>query len=193
MKIEDAIGRMIVGVEDGDPARILLDDGSALELEPTGYEADGVYVNPLSEAEFAAVLQREMEAAIEASRIELERKEKRRAWLALTCEERREQWLWEREHNPFSYLLNQEYEGAIRDLLIDSNRMLWGSEPRKRFIYLPCNQCGERECYNAPIRVKCPTHWDVVLDEDVPPGTMFAIPASSRAVERREVCSSLAR
>jgi hypothetical protein len=146
-----AIGKTIASIEETPPSphdgrpddeRLILhfEDGTALEIEASGgHDGEGY---PNATMLDAATLAERRSLALKYEAEQRQAREKREAWMTLSCGERARRL---DRHPPAGLFVPSFYENIYLDQLARG--------PKDRVIRDRCARCRERECPNAPTRI----------------------------------------
>lgn len=124
-------------------------DGTALKIEGHSYDPVSLSPEPMSQEDV-----RRRALAVQGQREQKRLKNlERQEWLAVSCDERAARVAArEAKMSPFARLIRDTYVDAYAGLLQDSNRMVYGDQPERRYR-VPCTRCHERSCENATEKV----------------------------------------
>lgn len=134
------------GGEDHGSVILYFTDGTALHIEGHSYESVDLSLEPLSGADVRA---RNAQVQGQRERARLGRL-KRQEWMAVSCEERqRRRVATEATRGPFALMMGKAMQDNYTDAMLASCRQVYGAS---RAVRLPCENCGERACENAPTK-----------------------------------------
>lgn len=111
--------------------RMWFTDGTCVDLEPTGYEADDIRFTERTPEDLERLRveaeQAEYRRKVEAARRARLREEKRAEMQACLSPRQYEKWLAERDSlAPFARAMQMEYNDALRDQMAAMNKMGFG-------------------------------------------------------------------
>lgn len=126
---------------------IYFTDGTALRIEGHSYESVDLELTDLTSDDLATRVAKVEQRLAEES----ERQHKREEWMALSCDERAARRVNEQaEVRGLRPIMNDAYEGVLTDMMVSMARQLHGAPSST--VRLPCANCGERRCENAPTK-----------------------------------------